>query len=179
MQRCYTSESGSNRRIAPMFLRPLSDSFFLPPSKTLRGNGALAGEEDEEVEEVKERRMEEGEGGGEGRLRREQSAGLGCSGSPEAALGSAFTPSLQQCEAAARAACCSRRLTAKQGRGLLRTLDSGFCSSAARHAPAPTSLHTHAAPLLLWVFFFFFLCMSVLVLYLCLKCYSAPLSLCD
>lgn len=115
---------------------------------------------------MREKRMEEGEGGGEGRLRREQSAGLGCCGSPEAVLGSAFTPPLQQCKAAAQAACCSLRPTAKQGRGFLRTLDSGFCSSAARHAPAPTSLHTHAAPLLFW----FFLCTSVLVLYLGLMC---------
>lgn len=51
-----------------------------------------------------------GGGRGEGRLRREQSAGLGCCGSPGAVLGSAFTPPLQQCEAAARAACCSHRL---------------------------------------------------------------------
>lgn len=129
---------------APMFLCPLFDCFFSPSPKPLRENSALTGEEDEEVEEVKERRIEEGEGGGiwgggggggrrgggEGRLRREQSAGLVCCGLPEAALGSAFAPLLQQCEAAARAACCSHRFTAKQGHGF-RVLDSGFCGSAA------------------------------------------------
>lgn len=143
-----------------MFSCPLFGSFFSPPPKPLRGNGALTGEEDEEVEEVKERMMEEGKGGrgggGEGRLRREQSAGLVCCGLPEAALGSAFAPLLQQCEAAARAACCSHRITAKQGHGFLRMLDSGFCSSAAKHAPAPTSLHTHAASVHLWIIPFYF-----------------------
>lgn len=114
-------------------LSPIWFSFFSLPPKSLRGNGARTGEENEEVEEVKEMRMEEakGGGGGEERLRREQSAVLVCCGLTKAALGSAFAPLLQQCEASARAACCSHRFTAKQGHGFLCMLDSGFCSSAA------------------------------------------------
>lgn len=131
-QRCCTSESGEIAGCSNVSLSTIWFFFLSAPPKPLRG--ALTGEDDEEVEEVKGRGMEErkeGGEGGEGRLRREQSAGLVCCRLPEAALGSAFAPLLQQCEAAARAACCYHRFTAKQGHGLLRMLDSGFCSSAA------------------------------------------------